>query len=50
MEYRRLGRSGLNLSALSFGSWVTFGEQIDEDAAFSLMAAASVKMFIKGRL
>ncbi len=40
MEYRRLGRSGLNVSALSFGSWVTFGEQIDEDVAYRLMAAA----------
>ena len=29
MEYRRLGRSGLKLSALSFGSWVTFSFQLD---------------------
>ena len=29
MLYRNLGRSGLKVSALSFGSWVTFGEQID---------------------
>ena len=29
MTYRRLGRSGLKVSVLSFGSWVTFGEQID---------------------
>ncbi len=40
MEYRRLGRSGLKLSALSFGSWVTFGYQLDEDAASDLMRVA----------
>jgi aryl-alcohol dehydrogenase-like predicted oxidoreductase len=28
MEYRRLGRSGLKVSVLSFGSWVTFGPQL----------------------
>ena len=40
MEYRRLGSSGLKLSALSFGSWVTFGRQIDSDLAENCMAAA----------
>lgn len=40
MEYRHLGRSGLKVSALSFGSWVTFGEQIDEDRARACMKAA----------
>ncbi|MCP3978906.1 MAG: aldo/keto reductase [bacterium] len=40
MEYRRLGRSGLKLSALSFGSWVTFSFQLDESAAVETMAAA----------
>jgi voltage-dependent potassium channel beta subunit len=40
MEYRFLGRSGLQLSALSFGSWVTFGEQIDTGMAFDCMRAA----------
>ncbi len=40
MEYRFLGRSGLKVSALSFGSWVTFGDQIDEDAAFDSMKEA----------
>lgn len=40
MEYRRLGRSGLQVSALSFGSWVTFGPQIDEGAARETLAAA----------
>jgi voltage-dependent potassium channel beta subunit len=39
MEYRQLGASGLQVSALSLGSWVTFGEQIDEDAAYSCMKA-----------
>jgi voltage-dependent potassium channel beta subunit len=40
MQYRRLGRSGLKLSALSFGSWVTFKFQLDERAAEGLMALA----------
>lgn len=40
MEYRRLGRAGLRVSALSFGSWVTYGNQLDEAAALNLMAAA----------
>ncbi len=40
MEYRRLGRSGLQVSALSFGSWVTFGPQIDEADARECLAAA----------
>jgi len=40
MEYRRLGRSGLKLSALSFGSWVTFSTQVDEGAAGELMKLA----------
>jgi len=40
MEYRFLGRSGLKVSALSFGSWVTFGDQIDEDAAYESMKEA----------
>ncbi|NIJ67880.1 aldo/keto reductase [Xanthomonas sp. 60] len=40
MHYRRLGRSGLNLSALSFGAWVTFGDQIARDEARNLVAAA----------
>ena len=33
MEYRRLGQSGLQVSALSFGSWVTFDNQMDIDVA-----------------
>ncbi len=40
MEYRFLGRSGLKVSALSFGSWVTFGEQVDTDLAYEQMKAA----------
>ncbi len=40
MEYRRLGRSGLKVSALSLGSWVTFGNQIANDVAFECMSAA----------
>src|SRR5512136_2104192 len=40
MEYRQLGRSGIKVSALSFGSWVTFGNQMNEDPASECMAAA----------
>jgi len=40
MEYRRLGRSGLKVSELSFGSWVTYGNQLDTSAARDCMAAA----------
>lgn len=40
MEYRRLGNSGLQVSALSFGSWLTFGKQIGDDVAEKLMILA----------
>ncbi len=40
MEYRFLGKSGLKLSALSFGAWVTFGDQIDENIAYLCMKEA----------
>lgn len=40
MKYRFLGRSGLKVSALSFGSWVTFGDQINEDIAYKSMKEA----------
>lgn len=40
MRYRRLGRSGLRVSELSLGSWVTFHNQVDVDAAVEMMAAA----------
>ena|SRR5438132_2731597 len=40
MEYRRLGRSGLKVSALSFGSWVTFGNQLDRDRATECLRVA----------
>jgi voltage-dependent potassium channel beta subunit len=40
MEYRRLGRSGLQVSVLSFGSWVTFGSQLDTNLAKDCLAAA----------
>ncbi len=40
MEYRFLGSSGLKVSALSFGSWVTFGDQMDVDAAYACMKEA----------
>jgi len=40
MKYRYLGNSGLKVSELSFGSWVTFGSQVDVDKAVSLMKIA----------
>ncbi len=40
MQYRRLGSSGLQLSALSFGAWVTFGSQVGRGEARNLVAAA----------
>lgn len=40
MQYRRLGSSGLSLSALSFGSWVTFGAQIGRTESRNLVACA----------
>lgn len=40
MQYRRLGRSGLKVSALSFGSWVTFSNQVDRKRAEGMLARA----------
>ena len=40
MEYRRLGKSGLQLSELSLGSWLTFGKQIGNNIAEDLMKLA----------
>ena len=40
MEYRRLGKSGLKVSELSFGSWVTFGSSLSQDLAKSCMREA----------
>lgn len=40
MEYRRLGKSGLQVSAVSFGSWVSFSKQIDDKIADELMGIA----------
>jgi voltage-dependent potassium channel beta subunit len=41
MQYRRLGRSGLQVSELSLGSWVTYHNQVDVAAAREMLAAAS---------
>ncbi len=40
MEYRRLGKTGLQVSVLSYGSWVTFHTQVGIDAAVESMSAA----------
>jgi aryl-alcohol dehydrogenase-like predicted oxidoreductase len=40
MEFRRLGRSGLNISEISYGNWITHGSQVEEDQAQSCIKAA----------
>src|SRR5476649_2054404 len=40
MQYRRLGRAGLQVSELSLGSWVTYHNQVDVKAAVEMLAAA----------
>jgi voltage-dependent potassium channel beta subunit len=40
MDYRRLGKAGLKVSEFSFGAWVTFGKQVGEDDAQSIMGTA----------
>ncbi|HWJ73081.1 MAG TPA: aldo/keto reductase [Kaistia sp.] len=40
MQYRRLGKSGLQVSELSLGSWVTFGKQVDQNDAMKMMTRA----------
>jgi len=40
MEYRRLGNAGVQVSALSLGSWLTFGKQISDQTAEELMITA----------
>jgi aryl-alcohol dehydrogenase-like predicted oxidoreductase len=40
MEFRRLGRSGLSVSAISYGNWITHGSQVEEDAAVACVQAA----------
>jgi len=58
MNYRRLGASGLKVSELSFGSWVTYGSQLGTDLARECMAAAfdasvnffdNAEVYAKGR-
>jgi voltage-dependent potassium channel beta subunit len=41
MQFRRLGSAGVSVSELSFGSWVTYGRQVDVDAAVAVMRAAT---------
>jgi voltage-dependent potassium channel beta subunit len=40
MEYRHLGRSGLKLSEIAYGNWITHGSQVEEDAAVACVSAA----------
>src|SRR5688572_23657429 len=40
LQYRRLGKSGLKISELSLGSWLTFGKQISDETASGLMQVA----------
>src|SRR6202044_2246395 len=40
MEYRNLGRSGLMVSEIAYGNWITHGSQVEEDAAVACVRAA----------
>src|SRR5919198_6188015 len=40
MEFRRLGRSGLSVSEIAYGNWITHGSQVEEDAARACVRAA----------
>ncbi|MEI2697533.1 MAG: aldo/keto reductase [Microthrixaceae bacterium] len=40
MEFRTLGRSGLRVSAISYGNWITHGSQVEDDAATACVHAA----------
>jgi voltage-dependent potassium channel beta subunit len=40
MDYRRMGRTGLKLSAVSLGAWITFGDQIDDKTASEVLHTA----------
>jgi aryl-alcohol dehydrogenase-like predicted oxidoreductase len=40
VEFRRLGRSGLTISEIAYGNWLTHGGQVEEDAAFACVRAA----------
>src|SRR5207248_10840881 len=40
MEHRHLGRSGLMVSEIAYGNWITHGSQVEEDAARACVAAA----------
>src|SRR5919109_625829 len=40
MEFRRLGRSGLKISEIAYGNWLTHGSQVEEDAATACVRAA----------
>ena len=40
MEFRRLGRSGLTISEIAYGNWLTHGSQVEEDAALACVSAA----------
>ncbi|MET8743512.1 aldo/keto reductase family protein [Streptomyces sp. NPDC004728] len=40
MEFRRLGRSGLTISEIAYGNWLTHGSQVEEDAAAACIRAA----------
>jgi len=40
MEYRRMGKTGLQLSVLSYGSWITFAKQVDDTVSDQLMGFA----------
>ena len=49
MEYRRLGRSGLQVSAISLGGWITYGAQVN-DGSFHHHCDASSPHYLIERL
>ncbi|WP_250285805.1 aldo/keto reductase, partial [Frankia sp. CiP1_Cm_nod2] len=40
MEHRRLGRSGLSVSEISYGNWITHGDQVEREQALACVQAA----------
>ena len=47
MQYRNLGRSGLRVSEVSLGSWLTFGSAVDSEASVKLIRREPDPVIIK---
>ena len=44
MEHRRLGRSGMKVSEISYGNWLTHGSQVEADQATACVAAVTITL------